>query len=89
MLIRGMSVLGERCIDGITANEDYCRRQVEESPGLITILGSQLGYETCSEIAKESYKTGTSVYKLIIDKGLMSEMDLKQALNPEKMTNHM
>ncbi len=86
MLCRGMNVLGERCVDGITANIDYCRRQVEESPGLITILTPELGYETCSKIAKESYATGRSVYHLIIEKKLMSEEELNEALKPAKMT---
>ena len=86
-LIRGMDVLAGRCVDGITANVDYCRRQVEESPGLITILTPQLGYETCSKIAKESYATGRSVYQLIIEQELMSEEELNEALSPERMTD--
>ena len=61
------------------------RRQVEESPGLITILTPQLGYETCSKIAKESYTTGRNVYQLIIEKELMSEEELDEALKPDRM----
>ncbi len=38
MLGRACRTLAEKCIDGITANREYCRRQVENSIGLVTAL---------------------------------------------------
>ncbi|MDH4157937.1 MAG: aspartate ammonia-lyase, partial [candidate division Zixibacteria bacterium] len=48
MLKNGMATLKHRCVDGITANEEDCRRMVRRSIGLVTALSPTLGYETCS-----------------------------------------
>jgi aspartate ammonia-lyase len=85
LLINGMNTLRLRCIDGITANEERCRELVENSISLVTALNPWLGYETCTELAKEALASGQSVYQLVLDKKLMSEADLKQALSPENM----
>jgi aspartate ammonia-lyase len=85
LLINGMNTLRLRCIDGITANEERCRELVENSISLVTALNPWLGYEVCTELAKEALASGQSVYQLVLDKKLMSETDLKQALSPENM----
>ena len=43
MLGRACRTLAEKCIDGITANREYCRLQVENSIGLVTALNPLLG----------------------------------------------
>ena len=48
MLINAMNTLREKCIAGITANEEVCRRMVFNSIGLVTALNPYLGYETSS-----------------------------------------
>jgi aspartate ammonia-lyase len=85
LLINGMHTLRTRCIDGITANEARCRELVENSISLVTALNPLLGYEICTDLAKEALSGGQSVYQLVLDKGLLSEEELKQALSPENM----
>ncbi len=86
MLTRACSTLGERCIAGITANREHCRRQVENSIGLVTALNPILGYERSSEIASEALVTGRSVYQVVLEKGYLSQKDLDELLTPENMT---
>lgn len=85
MLKNGMTTLKYRCIDGITANEEYCRQMVHNSIGIVTALNPYLGYEVCTEVAKEALETNRGVYELVVDKKLMSEEELNEALKPENM----
>ena len=63
----------DNCVIGITANETRCRYFVENSVGIITAICPYVGYQKAAEIAKEAIKTGESVRKLIIEKGLLTK----------------
>jgi aspartate ammonia-lyase len=86
MLRRACRTLAERCIDGITANVENCRRMVENSIGLVTALNPYLGYEKSTEIAREAMDTGRSVYDIVLDKKYISKEKLDDILSPENMT---
>lgn len=93
-LLHGMLILKNacvtltsRCISGISANREVCRRYVENSIGLVTALNPLLGYEKSAAIAKEALKTGQSVYDLVLEKGWMSKVQLDDLLRPENMTD--
>jgi fumarate hydratase class II len=61
-LLAGASqTFARRCIAGLTANEDACRRAVEQSLGMATALAPTVGYDAAAEIAKEASRTGASV----------------------------
>jgi len=85
MLKNGMATLKHRCVDGITANVDYCRRMVENSIGLVTALNPVLGYEVSTAVAKEALATNRGVYELVLEKNLLSREELDRLLAPENM----
>ncbi len=85
MLKNGMATLKYRCVDGITANEDVCRRLVKDSIGVVTALVPTLGYEICSSLAKEALETDRGVYELVLEKKLLSKEELDRLLAPENM----
>jgi aspartate ammonia-lyase len=85
MLINGMDTLTRRCVLGITANEEQCRRLVESSVGLVTALNPVLGYETCTRLAKEAIETDRGVYELVLERQLLSREELDRLLAPEAM----
>jgi aspartate ammonia-lyase len=78
-------VLREKCIEGITANPDRMRHFVEQSIGIVTALVPEIGYERCTEIAKEALATGRGVYELVLEKKWMTREALDRALNPATM----
>jgi len=86
MLGRACQTLAERCIDGITANREHCRRMVERSIGLVTALNPVLGYEKSTEIACQALETGESVYEIVLEKGYLTKEELDDLLKPENMT---
>ncbi len=79
--------LVEKCIKGITANEDVCARNVEYSVGVVTALNPVLGYEKCSEIAKEAFRTGAKVYDIVLEKGWIEKDKLDRIFSPENLKN--
>lgn len=85
MLKNGMMTLQLRCIEGITANEDICRRMVENSIGLVTALVPALGYDTCTQLAKEALDNNRGVYELVLEKKLLSKDELDKLLDPRNM----
>ncbi len=78
-------VLREKCVEGITANPDRMRHFVEQSIGIVTALVPEIGYERCTEIAKEALATGRGVYELVLEKEWMTREALDRALNPATM----
>lgn len=86
-------VLAERCVDGITANEDRCLRLAESSPSIVTPLNRLIGYEAAAKIAKHSVKQDMTVREAVIDlgyveRGELTEEDLDRALDVRSMTGN-
>ena len=82
-----MDVLAHRCVDGITANVDLLRREVESSIGLVTALNPFIGYAAATEVAKEALRTGRGVAELVLEKGLLPAEQLEAVLRPETLAN--
>ncbi|MBK4732932.1 aspartate ammonia-lyase [Oxynema sp. CENA135] len=92
-LIHSIEILGhtiaaltERCLKGITAKGDRCAEYAEGSLALVTALNPHIGYLNAAAIAKESLETGKSLRQLVLEKGLMSEEQLAQVLDLQKMS---
>jgi aspartate ammonia-lyase len=85
MLKNGMTTLQQRCVEGITANEEVCRKQVERSIGVVTALVPRLGYDVCSRLAREALENDRGVYELVLEQSLLSKDELDHLLDPENM----
>ena len=84
-LQRAMDTLVEKCVDGITANEDVCHNLVMNSIGLVTALNPYIGYKNSAMIAKEALKTGKGVYELVLEHNILPKEKLDEILDPENM----
>ena len=87
MLVNAMNTLREKCIVGITANPEVCRRMVYNSIGLVTALNPYLGYETSTMLAKEALQSGKGIYDLVLEHKLMDDEELNKILRPENMVH--
>ncbi|PAF48733.1 aspartate ammonia-lyase [Helicobacter sp. 12S02232-10] len=87
MLNRAMLTLANKCIDGISANEDICKNFVLNSIGIVTALNPYIGYENSASIAKESLATGKSVYEIALERGLLNKEQLDEIFKPQNMIN--
>lgn len=85
MMIKGMNTLRDKCIIGITANEQHCKDMVYNSIGIVTSLLPYLGYEVCSKLARQAMETGKGVYELILENKMMDKAELDELMKPENM----
>jgi len=85
VLTRGMNTLRERCITGITANEEHCKQMVHNSIGIVTALLPHIGYKSCTAAADRALKENRSVAELVVEMGLLDEAKVKEILQPENM----
>lgn len=76
----------ESCISGIQANEARCRRYLDESLGLVTVLAPYIGYNASAAIAKESVASGKSIRDIVLEQGLMPAAELDDIMKPEHLT---
>ncbi len=88
MMRRAFYTLGEKCVLGITANEDVCMNNILNSVTLVTCLNPILGYEKSSAIAKEALKTNKRVYDIILEQKLFSKEELDELLQPKNMVHN-
>jgi aspartate ammonia-lyase len=78
--------LAKRCVTGITANRAHMEETVRNSIGIVTALNPYIGYENASNIAKEAFQSGASVYELVLKHKLMSKSALDEVLRAEVLT---
>ncbi len=81
-----MLVLAEKCVDGITANEERCRYYANATISLAAALNPYIGYAAAAEVAKESVKTGRTVTEIALERKLLDEKLLRKILDPYRMT---
>lgn len=86
LLTNTMKAFRTSCIDGITANQDVMTKYINQSVGIVTALNPVLGYEKTTELAKEALETGKGILELIREKKLLTEEQIKELLDPKKMT---
>src|SRR3989344_3306685 len=86
ILGNAVTIMAEKCIDGITADKEKTLQYAHKSAGLATALNPILGYASVAEIVKESARTKESLPEIIVRKKLLSPQELKKILDPARMT---
>ncbi|MFA7083975.1 MAG: aspartate ammonia-lyase [Arcobacteraceae bacterium] len=88
MMRRAFYTLGEKCVKGITANEDVCMENILNSVSLITCLVPVLGYEKSSAISTEALSQNKRVYDIILEQKLFTKEELDKLLHPKNMVGN-
>ena len=78
--------LTEFCVKGITVNQQRTDYYVQSTVSLATALNPYIGYAKAAEIAKESVKTGKSIIEIARSRGDLTEEQIKEILDPARMT---
>ena len=92
LLSTSTRLLAERCVDGITADVERLRRYAESSPSVVTPLNRHLGYEAAATIAKRALAEGATIRETVValgyvERGELTEEELDEALDVERMTH--
>jgi fumarate hydratase, class II len=85
-LARAVRVFTERCVAGIDVDRERCRAVLERSPVLATALAPLIGYDAAADLAKAASQTGRTVRDLALERKLLPENELDEALDPLRMT---
>ncbi len=85
-------LLADRCIQGITANEDRMRTYAESSPSVVTPLNKYIGYENAAKVAKKALAEEKTIREVVVEmgfveKGDLTEEQLDSALDVKSMTH--
>jgi fumarate hydratase class II len=86
LLSNGVRAFTDRCLAGVSANDERCRELLERNPAIATALNPRIGYDRAAEVAKEAARDGVSVRDVVRKRGLIPENELDEALNARKMT---
>lgn len=81
-----LTVFRTHLIEGVTANVERCASYVENSVGVITAINPHVGYETAAATAKEAILSGRPVREIILERGVLTEAELNEILDPMEMT---
>lgn len=86
ILKRGIKTFREKCVQGIEANKETCKKLLDDSLGLLTALNPYLGYKLTTEIAKEALQTEKRVKEIVLEREIFTVEELEKILNPTEMT---
>jgi len=86
LFIHAARTLRVHCVEGITANAEVARGYVERSIGTVTALNPVIGYDRATELATEAMATGRGILELLREKGILTEAQIAEVLDPAAMT---
>jgi len=75
----------DKCVVGITANEDNIKTLMERSLMLVTALAPSIGYDNATTIAKTAHKNGTTLKEEAVGLGFVTEEEFDAVVRPEDM----
>jgi fumarate hydratase, class II len=83
LLTTSARAFAEKCVDGIEANEEGCKRSAESTLAAATALNPAIGYDKGAEIVKEAASSGRMLREVALEKGVDPEvydraMDLRK-----------
>ncbi len=84
ILSSASTMLAQKCVDGLQANEDALRRHAESTPAIATALNPHIGYDRATEIVTEAVASRRTIREVAIEKGV-DEATLDEALDLHKM----
>ncbi len=86
ILKNALRVFIDRCIVGIVADADRCRRYAESSMALATALNTYVGYARAAEVVKRALREQKTIIDVVREEKLLTETQIAQILDPLKLT---
>ncbi len=86
LLAAACKLFDEKCVRGIKADKNRCRRYAELSPSVATALNPLIGYDRAAALVKEAKATGKTIRQLLLEKNLLPKKKIDEVLDLKKMT---
>jgi fumarate hydratase class II len=85
LLAEASRSFSDRCVVGITANEDRIAELLSRSLMLVTALAPTIGYDNATTVAKTAHKNGTTLREEAVGLGFVTEDEFDRVVRPELM----
>ncbi len=85
LLTNAIKVFNEKLLIGLEPNTEKMESNTQKNPILVTALVPKLGYDTATEIAKESMSTNKTIKEVLLERELLSESEIDDLLNLKKL----
>jgi fumarate hydratase class II len=86
ILSAASTMLAEKCVDGLEANEETLARNAGSTPAIVTALNPFIGYDRGTEIVNEAVATRRTIREVALEKGV-DEQTLDRALDLRAMAH--
>jgi aspartate ammonia-lyase len=83
LLNNASKIFKEKCVTGITANPEICKKNVENSTATVTALLPKIGYNNAAIIAEKAQKENISIKDAAIKLNLISNKEFEDLITPE------
>jgi fumarate hydratase class II len=84
--IGAVNAFTNKCVSGITANQEKAEGWLAKNAILVTALNPIIGYLKGAEVAKKAMASNRSILEVVVELGYMSEEDARRALDARAMT---
>lgn len=85
LLADGCVNFQERCVAGMTANEQQMADHLENGLMLVTALNRHIGYDNAAKIAKKAYEENKTLRQAAIELELVTDEQFNQWVRPQDM----
>lgn len=75
----------DRMLKGIQVNKARIKELLDKSLMLVTALTPKIGYDQAASVAKKALAENKTLKQVLLEKNLLSESEIDEALNPSKM----
>ena len=89
LLADGTKSFREHCAEGIEANTERIRENLQRSLMLVTALNPHIGYDNAAKIAKKAHHEGTTLKEAALGLGLVTSEQFDAWVRPEKMIGNL
>ena len=86
LLSNAIEMFNDKLLKDLKVDKKKCEDYIEKSLSMCTILVPVIGYDKTAQIAYEAYETGKTIRELLLNKNILSDMEVEKLLDPSKMT---
>jgi aspartate ammonia-lyase len=83
LLNNAAKIFNTECVSGITANEETCKKQVENSTAIVTALIPKIGYNKASRVIQTAKTESIPIKEAALKLGLLSAKEFDELITPE------
>ena len=83
LLTGAASILRRHCIEGLVADEQRCRQNVEGATATLTALVGSIGYEAAEQVARAAHDQHRPIRDVVIERGLLTAEQFDALIVPE------